>query len=144
MAPGGAGGWSDAEKYSLLLQIIKQIGGDRLSIKFDKIVLPGRTPKAMTHVWAKIRAEAAEFGESTDASAAVPATPRKRGPAKDKAAATPKKPKASPKKKASKKADSDEETAEMPDLGDTSEDDVKKSESEEEELEDQFHEAEEV
>lgn len=51
-----------------------------MKVKWNEIHLPGRTPKSMTHVWAKIRAEASSF----DAGDAAPVTPRKRAAPKGK------------------------------------------------------------
>jgi hypothetical protein len=42
----------------MLVQIIKQLNVDK-SIKWDQIDMPGRTTKAMAHIWARIRADAA-------------------------------------------------------------------------------------
>lgn len=65
----------------MLLQIIKQLGGERAPIKFNEISLPGRTPKALSHEWQKIKAEVAASGSGGDGTPAV-TTPRKRTPKK--------------------------------------------------------------
>ncbi|KAH6673453.1 hypothetical protein B0J14DRAFT_562913 [Halenospora varia] len=116
-------GWTEGEK------IICQLGGagDKFpNIKFAEIDLPGRTPKAMSHAWQNIKAEALAFKKNEDGTPAAPATPKKR--AAPKGDATPgsatKKAKATPKKK--KPAKESDEEADMPDLGDTSQEDSKK------------------
>lgn len=72
-------------QYAFLLQVISQLGGERPSIKFDKINLPGRSPKALSHLWAKIKGEieAGGFDKQTGvangaAGPAIPKTPRKK------------------------------------------------------------------
>ncbi|CAG8980909.1 hypothetical protein HYALB_00012789 [Hymenoscyphus albidus] len=127
--------WSEEEKMSLLLQIIKQQGGgESMKVKWQDIHLPGRTAKSMTHVWAKIRQEAAAF----DAGEKVPVTPRKRKSAKDDEGGTPSptKKKATPKAKGKKGAKKDEDSdndgdADMADLHDGSGDEVKAEDSDE-------------
>ncbi|KAH8804664.1 hypothetical protein F5884DRAFT_421018 [Xylogone sp. PMI_703] len=76
--------WTEAEKYALLLQIIKQLGGERASIKFADISLPGRTPKALSLAWQKIKTEVAALGDGNGAPPAAVATPRKRAANKGK------------------------------------------------------------
>ncbi|KAH8656056.1 hypothetical protein BGZ60DRAFT_417691 [Tricladium varicosporioides] len=137
-------GWSEAEKYSLMLQIICQLGGagDKFpNIKFTEIDLPGRTPKAMSHAWQNIKAEALAFKKNEDGAPAAPATPKKR--AAPKGDATPrsatKKAKATPKKE--KRAKESDDEADLPDLGDTSQEDLKGISDEDvyEEIEAQLH-----
>ena len=67
-------------QYNLLVQVIKQLNADK-AIKWDQINMPGRTPKAMTHVWAKIRSDAA----AATTGAGPTGTPRARATPKKKA-----------------------------------------------------------
>ncbi|RDW73764.1 hypothetical protein BP5796_07206 [Coleophoma crateriformis] len=95
-AKGGARqGYSEQEKYVFLLQIINQLCKDGNKVKISDINMPGRTTKALTHLWANIRKEAeasttkAANGDAGDAAAGAagpskpketktPATPRKK------------------------------------------------------------------
>ena len=80
------GGWTDTEKvfmtlrlftrfsipkltplqYKFLFQIIQQLGVDK-TVKYEQLDMPGRTPKALQHVWTKIKQEvvASEGGPVT-------------------------------------------------------------------------------
>ncbi|EHK22345.1 uncharacterized protein TRIVIDRAFT_200670 [Trichoderma virens Gv29-8] len=81
----GASAWTDEAKF--LLRIVAQLKGDGrgISIKWEKINIPGRTPKSLQNMWTKINKQIAEFearesgGEGS--AVAVPAKPRKRVPA---------------------------------------------------------------
>ncbi|KAG9228531.1 hypothetical protein BJ875DRAFT_236393 [Amylocarpus encephaloides] len=104
------------------MQIIKQMGGEKLTVDWSKISLPGRTPKALSHVWAKIRADAATSGPS-DGAPKVPVTPRKRA---SKAAAKvepPKKKKATPRKNKNQ-IEEIEDDADVSELKDNASDDA--------------------
>ncbi|EMR62931.1 hypothetical protein UCREL1_10130 [Eutypa lata UCREL1] len=79
-----AGGkWTDAEKYTLMVQIIKQLTAGGIKIKLSELSMPGRTTKSLSHMLGKIRDEAAAFnpavgngsGGSAAAAAATVATP---------------------------------------------------------------------
>lgn len=54
------GAWTSEEKYLFLLKIIAQIGGGQdgtitgVHPKFADIDLNGRTPKALSEMWAKV------------------------------------------------------------------------------------------
>lgn len=78
----GGKAWSEAEKYQFLLKCIAQIGGGATP-KFDKVDLPGRTPKAMSLMWSKIKNEMTGGAEGTKPVITTPrkpvaTTPRKR------------------------------------------------------------------
>ncbi|UKZ73951.1 hypothetical protein TrVFT333_001605 [Trichoderma virens FT-333] len=83
----GASAWTDEAKFQFLLRIVAQLKGDGrgISIKWEKINIPGRTPKSLQNMWTKINKQIAEFearesgGEGS--AVAVPAKPRKRVPA---------------------------------------------------------------
>ncbi|KAM0492664.1 hypothetical protein D7B24_005265 [Verticillium nonalfalfae] len=51
-----SGSWTDKERVQLLIQIILQHPPARIDMA--KIKLPGRTPKAMQHVFGRIKSEA--------------------------------------------------------------------------------------
>lgn len=76
-----ATGWTEQEKYQFLLKIIGQIGGGAggalkgIHPKFDEIDLNGRTAKAMSLMWGKIKNE---IPVSTNGVKAPVSTPRKR------------------------------------------------------------------
>ncbi|RDW68002.1 hypothetical protein BP6252_09398 [Coleophoma cylindrospora] len=99
-AKGGARqGYSEQEKYAFLLQIINQLSKDGNKVKISEISMPGRTTKALTHLWANIRKEAeasapkTSNGDGDDAAAATGAAgPSK--PKETKAPTTPRKKKA--------------------------------------------------
>lgn len=69
-----------ALQYTFLLKIIGQLTADGTkSVKLGEVDMPGRTTKALTHIWGKIRAEAAASGGPSGATPKkTPATPRKR------------------------------------------------------------------
>ncbi len=60
-----------------MLKIIHNLGGDK-GPKLSEIEMPGRTTKALTHVWAKIKAEAAAAGGAGEGVAKPTPTPRKK------------------------------------------------------------------
>jgi hypothetical protein len=60
-----------------LLKIIHNLGGDK-GPKLAEIEMPGRTTKALTHAWAKIKAEAAAAGTGGEGVAKPIPTPRKK------------------------------------------------------------------
>ncbi|KAH9891360.1 hypothetical protein F4778DRAFT_330904 [Xylariomycetidae sp. FL2044] len=74
-------GWSESEKYSLLLQIIKQ---GNVKPTLSNIELPGRTTKAITHAWNNIKKEVEASTEGGDGDSA-PQTPASTTKAKPKA-----------------------------------------------------------
>ncbi|RYP63634.1 hypothetical protein DL770_009329 [Monosporascus sp. CRB-9-2] len=81
----GAGGkWTDAEKASLMVQIIDQLTSAGGKVRLGELNMPGRTPKSLTHMLGKIKDEAAAHkGEGGSGSSSVPATPKaKAGPKK--------------------------------------------------------------
>lgn len=57
-------------KYTLLLMIIKHSIPDGQGIKWTEISksMPGRTPKALIHVWAKIQKEVADASAASEAA----------------------------------------------------------------------------
>lgn len=70
-------------QFQFLLRIVAQLKEDGRPIKFEKINLPGRTPKSLRHMWAKINKQIAEFEAQENNGESSPAkTPRKRGPRK--------------------------------------------------------------
>ncbi|OAQ97960.1 hypothetical protein LLEC1_00523 [Akanthomyces lecanii] len=85
--------------FQFLLRVIAQLQRSGQSIKWDEIDMPGRTPKSLQHIWAKIKTQVAELEK---ASGQQPSTPTK---AKGKGAGTKRKaeatltPEATPQKK---------------------------------------------
>ncbi|KAI1503876.1 hypothetical protein F5X99DRAFT_406557 [Biscogniauxia marginata] len=82
--------WTEGEKYTLLLKIIKQLTDGGAKIKLADLDMPGRTPKALSHTIAAIKKEASQSNGSNGGGggggggggASVPATPTgKRGKA---------------------------------------------------------------
>ncbi|RYP00250.1 hypothetical protein DL764_006586 [Monosporascus ibericus] len=81
----GAGGkWTDAEKVSMMVQIIEQLTSAGGKVRLGDLNMPGRTQKSLTHMLGKIKDEAAAYkGEGGNDSGSVPATPKaKTGPKK--------------------------------------------------------------
>ncbi|UKZ60384.1 uncharacterized protein TrAtP1_001665 [Trichoderma atroviride] len=73
--------WTDEAKFQFLLRVVAQLKEDGRSIKWEKINLPGRTPKSLMHMWAKINKQIAEFETAERDGEPTPVkTPRKRGP----------------------------------------------------------------
>ncbi|RYP13701.1 hypothetical protein DL767_010605 [Monosporascus sp. MG133] len=79
----GAGGkWTDAEKASLMVQIIDQLTSAGGKVRLGELNMPGRTPKSLMHMLGKIKDEAAAH-KVEGGSGSVPATPKaKAGPKK--------------------------------------------------------------
>ncbi|KAM0484176.1 hypothetical protein ACHAPX_001595 [Trichoderma viride] len=77
--------WTDEAKFQFLLRVVAQLKEDGRSIKWEKINLPGRTPKSLMHMWAKINKQITEFETAESNGEPTPVkTPRKRGPPKKK------------------------------------------------------------
>lgn len=74
---------SSPPQYQFLLKIIHNLAGDR-GVKLSEIEMPGRTTKALSHAWAKIKSEAAEAAGGPIAKPAT--TPRKKKNANGKVA----------------------------------------------------------
>ncbi|KAI1302973.1 hypothetical protein F5Y03DRAFT_396194 [Xylaria venustula] len=76
--------WTDAEKTHFLMQAIAQMQAAGGTLNFKQFTLPGRTPKALTHLWAKIRKENAAYANQLAAERAdgskVVTPPSKSGP----------------------------------------------------------------
>ncbi|KAI1274177.1 hypothetical protein F5Y07DRAFT_410513 [Xylaria sp. FL0933] len=66
--------WTEAEKIHFLMEAIAQMQASGATLNFQKFTLPGRTPKALSHFWAKVRKEnaayVAQLGNQDGASAA--------------------------------------------------------------------------
>ncbi|KAF2968442.1 hypothetical protein GQX73_g5142 [Xylaria multiplex] len=73
MADGTAKKWSDEEKYLFLTQAIAQMHARGGSIDLAHFSIPGRTPKALSHLWAKVRKDNEDY--TKEFLAKVPATP---------------------------------------------------------------------
>lgn len=68
-------------QFQFLLRVVAQLKEDGRSIKWEKINLPGRTPKSLMHMWAKINKQITEFETAESNGEPTPVkTPRKRGP----------------------------------------------------------------
>ncbi|OPB38403.1 hypothetical protein A0O28_0015080 [Trichoderma guizhouense] len=83
----GSSAWTEDAKFQFLLRIVAQLKGDGRGIKWEKIVIPGRTPKSLKNMWTKINKQINDFEareNSGEGSLVVPATPRKRGPPRKK------------------------------------------------------------
>ncbi|KAL2060807.1 hypothetical protein VTL71DRAFT_8859 [Oculimacula yallundae] len=91
------GAWSDAEnvsphgvstleftanmfKYALIYQIVQQLIGDGKAIKWNEITLPGRTTRALSERWHKIKTDVNAAGISTQGAPGVPVARPARGP----------------------------------------------------------------
>ncbi|KAI1095820.1 hypothetical protein F5B19DRAFT_488994 [Rostrohypoxylon terebratum] len=70
MAP--AKPWTEDKKVSLLVQAILAMNG---SFPHDKVSLPGRTPKSLTHAWTHARAQHAAYMEHCGGDNSQPVTP---------------------------------------------------------------------
>ncbi|RYP10318.1 hypothetical protein DL765_008172 [Monosporascus sp. GIB2] len=81
-----AGGkWTDAEKASMMVQIIEQLTSAGGKVRLGELNMPGRTTKSLTHMLGKIKEEAAlhkREGGSGSGSGSVPATPKAKGGSK--------------------------------------------------------------
>ncbi|KKP05033.1 hypothetical protein THAR02_02820 [Trichoderma harzianum] len=83
----GSSAWTEDAKFQFLLRIVAQLKGDGRGIKWEKIVIPGRTPKSLKNMWTKINKQINDFEareNSGEGFLVVPATPRKRGPPRKK------------------------------------------------------------
>lgn len=70
-------------QFQFLLRIVAQLKEDGRSIKWEKINLPGRTPKSLKNMWTKINKQIADFEAEEQNGEPTPVkTPRKRGPRK--------------------------------------------------------------
>jgi len=77
--PKRTGAWDDAEKLSFLLKIIQHVGGGDLSslhIKFAEIDHNGRTPKALSEMWGKMKKAGAAGNTGGAAASKAKATPK--------------------------------------------------------------------
>ncbi|KAH8680870.1 hypothetical protein BX600DRAFT_504619 [Xylariales sp. PMI_506] len=72
-------GWSEGEKYTLLLKMIQQLTESGGKLNIANLDLPGRTPKACSRMIAKIKAEAVALSTSSGSpgSPSTPASARK-------------------------------------------------------------------
>ncbi|KAI0857648.1 hypothetical protein F4860DRAFT_527997, partial [Xylaria cubensis] len=68
MAERGAKKWTDQEKIIFLVQAVKQMQADGGKLNFKKIVVEGRTPKALTHLWANFSKQDGDSGDVDDAT----------------------------------------------------------------------------
>ncbi|TRX96812.1 hypothetical protein FHL15_002118 [Xylaria flabelliformis] len=68
MAERGAKKWTDQEKTLFLVQAVKQMQADGGKLNFKKIVIEGRTPKALTHLWDKLSKQEGDSGDVDDAT----------------------------------------------------------------------------
>ncbi|OAA81528.1 hypothetical protein LEL_01073 [Akanthomyces lecanii RCEF 1005] len=66
--------WTDEAKFQFLLRVVAQLQRSGQSIKWDEIDMPGRTPKSLQHMWARIKTQVAELEK---ASGQQPTTPTK-------------------------------------------------------------------
>ncbi|KAI0014411.1 hypothetical protein F4779DRAFT_632770 [Xylariaceae sp. FL0662B] len=71
--------WTDAEKYSFLVQAVDQFIANGGKLDYGKLKMPGRSPKAMMHILEKTRDSAAEFRNGAGDTPNAPATPVKAG-----------------------------------------------------------------
>ncbi|RYP57955.1 hypothetical protein DL769_009177 [Monosporascus sp. CRB-8-3] len=75
-----AGGkWTEAEKASMMVQIIEQLTSAGAKVRLGDLNMPGRTTKSLTHMLGKIKEEAAAHkreGANASGSGSVPATPK--------------------------------------------------------------------
>lgn len=74
-------------QFQFLLRIVAQLKGDGRGIKWEKINIPGRTPKSLQNMWTKINKQINEFearekGGEGSAAATSGKAARKRGPCK--------------------------------------------------------------
>ncbi|KAI0406198.1 hypothetical protein F4802DRAFT_596555 [Xylaria palmicola] len=69
MSERGIKKWSEEEKIRFLVQTIKQMQTAGGKFNFQEVVIPGRTPKALRHLWDKLSGEFG--GEPGEAAAAA-------------------------------------------------------------------------
>ncbi|KAJ2903070.1 hypothetical protein MKZ38_010491 [Zalerion maritima] len=83
MEGSGTKGWTIEDKYILLVQIIEQLtqGNGRAKIDFKDIHMPGRSEKAISLQWYKIKKEAKDMATNLVATRG-PVTPRAGGSVK--------------------------------------------------------------
>ncbi|KAH6717414.1 hypothetical protein DL95DRAFT_501193 [Leptodontidium sp. 2 PMI_412] len=80
MAENKKGAWTDAENYALVYQIVQQLLGEsKTAIKFDKITLPGRTTRALSERWFKIKNDVNAAGIVNQGPAGIPVSRAPRG-----------------------------------------------------------------
>ncbi|KAG4435471.1 hypothetical protein IFR05_009043 [Cadophora sp. M221] len=109
------GAWTDAENYALVYQIVQQlIGESKTAIKFDKITLPGRTTRALSERWFKIKNDVNAAGIVNQGPAGVPATRAPRGAGSGKKAKGEGKASTTPSKRKGKGDDDTMETTTTP------------------------------
>ncbi|QUC16956.1 uncharacterized protein UV8b_01197 [Ustilaginoidea virens] len=80
--------WTEEAKYQFLLRIVAQLRQDGKAISWQKINMPGRTPKSLQNMWTKINKTIAEMEqENGDATPVNKPSPRKKLPTKSKSVA---------------------------------------------------------
>ncbi|XDG09497.1 hypothetical protein ABKA04_009112 [Annulohypoxylon sp. FPYF3050] len=72
MPPSKAKAWTENEKVSLLVQAILAMSN---SFPFDKVNLPGRTPRSLGHAWGHARAQHFAYLEQSGGDDSQPVTP---------------------------------------------------------------------
>ncbi|KAK2591807.1 hypothetical protein QQS21_010508 [Conoideocrella luteorostrata] len=72
--------WTDEAKFQLLLRIVAQLREGGKPIDWQKIRMPGRTPKSLSNMWCKINKMIGELdqGQGRDAAPVEKPTPRKK------------------------------------------------------------------
>ncbi|KAK2032406.1 hypothetical protein LX32DRAFT_650022 [Colletotrichum zoysiae] len=88
-AGGRPGGWTDAERFQLVLRVLATVLPDGRGVDWKNIQMSGRTLKALQGQWTSITAQMRDLNTEDGGDAPVPKakTPRKKATAKKAAAA---------------------------------------------------------
>ncbi|TDZ25783.1 hypothetical protein Cob_v000799 [Colletotrichum orbiculare MAFF 240422] len=68
---GRVGAWTDAERYGLLLRIVKNALPEGKGPDWKTLTMPGRTTKALKHQWGQISAQLRDLDLTASGDAAV-------------------------------------------------------------------------
>ncbi|KAK0101848.1 hypothetical protein ONS95_001339 [Cadophora gregata] len=80
--PAVKGQWTSEENYSLLFQMVQQLMGEgKNPVKFDKINIPGRTPRASKEHYAQLKNEVQNLNIQQQGAASTPQARTPRGSA---------------------------------------------------------------
>ncbi|KAI1083441.1 hypothetical protein F5B20DRAFT_577119 [Whalleya microplaca] len=71
-------GWTDAEKFNFLIQVVDQLTENGAKLNYSKLNMPNRTEKAMKHMMEKVRAMATEYRNNASGAPTTPVKPGKK------------------------------------------------------------------
>ncbi|KAI4870085.1 hypothetical protein F4820DRAFT_405040 [Hypoxylon rubiginosum] len=69
--------WTDGEQICFLNQVINHLLSQGGHVKYDKLNMPGRTPKSLSHAMEKVRAQGAAYQKQTGQPVTTPKGSRK-------------------------------------------------------------------